>query len=156
VGRRNLDIGSSTVGGFLDSLGAQTPAPASGAGAAVTGALAAALAELVARFGDDGQSLAEAASLRARLLQLADEDSEAYLAFMATRSDADRERTIQVPAEIAATARTVRELAERLAERANKSTIGDAEAAAELAGAAERVGSRLVELNLQARAAAQN
>ena len=43
-----------------------------------------------------------------------------------------------------------------VAERANASTVGDAEAAAELAGAAARVGARLAELNVRARAAAQN
>jgi len=156
VGRGDVGIAGLTVEEFLGALGARTPAPASGAGAAVTGAIAAALAELVARFGGDEPATAEAESLRSRLLALADEDSDAYLAFMATRSDADRQRTIDVPAEIAATAATVRDLAGRLAERANPSTVGDAEAAAELAGAAARVGARLVELNLRARAAAQN
>jgi formiminotetrahydrofolate cyclodeaminase len=137
-------------------MGARTPAPASGAGAAVTGAIAAALAELVARFGQDEPATAEAESLRARLLELADEDCEAYLAFMETRSDADRQRTIDVPTEIADAAARVRDLAGSLAERANASTVGDAEAAAELAGAAARVGARLVELNVRARAAAHN
>jgi formiminotetrahydrofolate cyclodeaminase len=129
----------------------------------VTGAIAAALAGLVARFADDAPATAEAESLRARLLELADEDGEAYTAFIATRSDADRERTIDVPVAIAETAADVRRLAGRLP--TNASTVGDAEAAAELAGAAARVGARLVELNLRgkdddrlgrARAAANN
>ena len=153
----------STVRGFLEEMGARTPAPASGAGAAVTGAIAAALAELVARFGNDEPATAEAEELRARLLRLADEDGEAYTAFMATRSDADRERTIDVPVAIAEAAADVRRLVGRL--HANASTVGDAEAAGELAGAAARVGARLVELNLRgkdderlgrARAAANN
>jgi formiminotetrahydrofolate cyclodeaminase len=129
----------------------------------VTGAIAAALAGLVARFADDALATAEAESLRARLLELADEDGEAYTAFIATRSDADRERTIDVPVAIAETAADVRRLAVRLP--TNASTVGDAEAAVELAGAAARVGARLVELNLRgkdddrlgrARAAANN
>jgi formiminotetrahydrofolate cyclodeaminase len=129
----------------------------------VTGAIAAALAGLVARFADDAPATAEAESLRARLLELADEDGEAYTAFIATRSDADRERTIDVPVAIAETAADVRRLAGRLP--TNASTVGDAEAAVELAGAAARVGARLVELNLRgkdddrlgrARAAANN
>jgi formiminotetrahydrofolate cyclodeaminase len=115
----------------------------------VTGAIAAALAELVARFGGDEPATAEAESLRAQLLRLADEDGEAYTAFMETRSDADRERTIDVPVEIAEAAARVRGLAARLS--TNTSTIGDAEAAAELASAAARVGARLVELNLRGR-----
>jgi formiminotetrahydrofolate cyclodeaminase len=129
----------------------------------VTGAIAAALAGLVARFADDAPATAEAESLRVRLLELADEDGEAYTAFIATRSDADRERTIDVPVAIAETAADVRRLAVRLP--TNASTVGDAEAAVELAGAAARVGARLVELNLRgkdddrlgrARAAANN
>ena len=165
MGRGHVNIEGSTLGGFLDEVGARTPAPASGAGAAVTGAIAAALAELVARFGADEPATAEAESLRARLLRLAEEDSEAYVAFMETRSDSDRDRTIDVPVAIAEAAASVRELAGGLASRANASTVGDAEAAAELAGAAARVGARLVELNLRgadddrldrARAAAQN
>jgi formiminotetrahydrofolate cyclodeaminase len=138
---------SSTIGDFVEAVGARTPAPASGAGAAVTGAIAAALAELVARFGGDEPATAEAVSLRSRLLALADEDSAAYLAYMETRSDADRDRTIDVPVAIAEAAGNVRDLAGRL--RTNASTVGDAEAAAELAAAAARVGARLVELNLR-------
>jgi formiminotetrahydrofolate cyclodeaminase len=143
------EASSSTVLEFLEAVGARTPAPASGAGAAVTGALAAALAELVARFGGDEPATAEAKTLRTRLLRLADEDSEAYVAFMATRSDADRDRTIDVPVAIAEAAAGVRDLASALVQRANPSTVGDAEAAAELAGAAARVGARLVEINLR-------
>ena len=149
MGRGDVGIGGSTVEGFLDSVGARTPTPASGTGAAATGAIAAARAELVARFGGDEPATAEAELLRARLLRLADEDAEAYAAFMATRSEADRDRTIDVPVAIAEAAASVRDLAASLAERANASLTGDAEAAVELAGAAARVGARLVELNLR-------
>jgi formiminotetrahydrofolate cyclodeaminase len=68
---------------------------------------------------------------------------------VATRSDADRERTIDVPVEIAEAAAGVRDLAAGLQRRANRSLMGDAEAAVELAAAAARVGARLVELNLR-------
>jgi formiminotetrahydrofolate cyclodeaminase len=115
----------------------------------VTGAVAAALAELVARFGEDEEAIAEALRLRARLLELADEDAEAYAAFMATRSDADRQRTIDVPVSIAETAAGVRDLAGTLLARANRSLAGDAEAAAALADAVAGVGARLVEINLR-------
>jgi formiminotetrahydrofolate cyclodeaminase len=115
----------------------------------VTGAVAAALAELVARFGEDEQAIAEALRLRARLLELADEDAAAYAAFMSTRSDADRQRTIDVPVSIAEAAADVRELAETLLARANRSLAGDAEAAAALADAVAAVGARLVEINLR-------
>jgi formiminotetrahydrofolate cyclodeaminase len=132
---------------LLDRIGERTPAPASGSAAALTGALAAALAELAARFSDDGEALARAQVLRARLLALADEDAEAYAAFMRTRSDEDRSRTIDVPLAIGAAAEEVAGLGERLAARGNPSVAGDALVAAELARAAARSAAVLVRLN---------
>jgi formiminotetrahydrofolate cyclodeaminase len=137
-----------TVANYLDALGARTPAPASGSGAALTGAIAAALAELAARFSDDGAATARLVELRARLVALADDDAEAYTAFMRTRSDTDRSRTIDVPLAIAEAASEVAVLARTLAEYGNPRVAGDAEAGAELAAAVTRVGARLVEINL--------
>ncbi len=137
------------VGGYLEALAARTPAPASGSGAALTGAIAAALAEMVAGFSGDEDSAQEARALRVRLAALADEDADAYAAFMRTRSDEDRDRTIDVPLAIAETAASVADLARALGDRGNRSVRGDAEAAAELAAASARVGARLVELNLR-------
>jgi methenyltetrahydrofolate cyclohydrolase len=136
-----------SVGGFLDALGARTPAPASGAAAAITGALGAALAELAARLAKDDAAVEEARRLRARLVQLADEDGEAYTAFMHERSEANRARTIEVPREIAAVASEVVELADGLATRLTFPMVGDAEASAELARAAAHVSRRLAALN---------
>ncbi len=141
AGRQRLDA-------YLDALGARTPAPASGSGAAVAGAIGAALAELAARFSDDEDAAAELVELRARLLALGDEDAAAYTAFMRTRSDADRDRTVDVPLAIAEAAAAVASLARELARRGNPRVAGDAEAGAELAAAAARVGARLVEINL--------
>jgi formiminotetrahydrofolate cyclodeaminase len=133
---------------YLDALGARTPAPASGSGAAVTGAIAAALAELAARFSDERELASQLEELRVRLLELADEDAAAYSDFMRTRSDADRDRTIDVPLAIAETAAEVARLAKALAEGGNPRVAGDVEAAVELAWATARVGARLVEINL--------
>ncbi len=139
---------SDSVVNYLDALGARTPAPASGSGAAVTGAIAAALAELAARFSDDGAAAARLVELRARLVALAGDDADAYTAFVHTRSDADRSRTIDVPLAIAEAASEVAVLARTLAEHGNPRVAGDAEAGAELAAAVTRVGARLVEINL--------
>jgi formiminotetrahydrofolate cyclodeaminase len=139
---------SDTLTSYLDALGARTPAPASGSGAAVTGAIAAALAELAARFSDEPEAAAQLVDLRGQLLELADEDEEAYTAFMRTRSDADRDRTIDVPLAIAEAAAEVSFLARALAEGGNPRVEGDADAAVELAGAVTRVGALLVEINV--------
>jgi formiminotetrahydrofolate cyclodeaminase len=135
------------VGEFLAALGEQTPTPASGAAAALTGALAAALAELAGRFAGDKEAVIRAKALVTRLVELADDDAEAYTAFMAQRSDETRARIIEVPRQIAAHADEVAELAERVGAQLTSSVAGDAEAAVELARAAARVARRLAELN---------
>jgi len=66
------------VAELLEALGARTPAPASGAACALTGAVAAALAEMSARYAEDDEAAARGAALVSRLVQLADEDSAAY------------------------------------------------------------------------------
>jgi len=138
----------SSLREYLDALGARTPAPASGSGAAVTGAIGAALAELAARFSDEREAADRLVELRSRLLELADEDAEAYTAFMRTRSDADRDRTIDVPLAIAEAASEAAALARTLVEGGNPRVAGDAEAGFLLAAVATRVGVRLVEINL--------
>jgi formiminotetrahydrofolate cyclodeaminase len=88
-----------------------------------------------------------AKTLWSRLTELADEDSEAYVAFMGERSPETRARIIAVPREIAACADEVAALAEAVRSRLRSAVVGDADAAAELARAASRVASRLADLN---------
>ncbi len=135
------------VAEFLAALGERTPSPASGAAAALTGAFAAALVELAARFAEDEDAVTRAQALSTRLTQLADEDASAYATFMETRSEEARRRTIEVPEEIAANADEVERLAEHVVSQLSSSVAGDAEAAAELARVAARVARRLAELN---------
>jgi formiminotetrahydrofolate cyclodeaminase len=142
-----MALSELTVGEFLAALGEKTPAPASGAATALTAALAAALVELAARFAQDEASIVRAKTLWSRLSELADEDSEAYAAFMADRNDETRARIVAVPEEIADCADEIAALAEHVRGRLSSSVVGDAEAAAELARAAARVARRLAELN---------
>jgi formiminotetrahydrofolate cyclodeaminase len=135
------------VGEFLAALGERTPTPASGAATALTGALAAALAELAGRFAGDEEAVIRAKALVTRLVELADEDAEAYTAFMAKRNDETRASIIEVPQQIAAYADEVAALAERVRAQLTSSVAGDAEAAVELAESAARVARRLAELN---------
>jgi len=135
------------VGEFLTALGERTPAPASGAATALTGALAAALAELAARYAGEEEDVLRAQTLVTRLVELADEDAAAYTAFLAERNDETRRRTIEVPEQIAARAEEAAELAERVGAALSSSVAGDAEAAVELARAAARVARRLAALN---------
>jgi len=141
-------LSEQRVGELLAALGERTPAPASGVATALTGALAAALTELAARFADDGDAVVRARAAVARLLELADEDATAYTAFMAERSDENRARIIDVPTEIAARADEVAGLADAVRAQLTSSVAGDAEAAGELARAAARVARRLAALNV--------
>ena len=135
------------VGEFLAALGERTPTPASGAATALTGALAAALTELAARFAGNEDAVMRAKAHVMQLLELADEDAVAYTAFMADRSEQTRARIIAVPEEIAARADEVASLADQVRSQLTSSVAGDAEAAVELAHAAARVARRLAELN---------
>src|SRR2546430_15692113 len=135
------------VGEFLAALGERTPTPASGAATALTGALAAALTELAARFAHDEDAVVRAKAAVLRLVELADEDAVAYTAFMANRNDETRARIVEVPEEIAARADEVAGLAAHVRSQLTSSVAGDAEAAVELARAAARVARRLATLN---------
>jgi formiminotetrahydrofolate cyclodeaminase len=102
---------------------------------------------LAGRFAGDEATVVRAKTLWSRLSELADEDSAAYIAFMADRNDETRAAIVEVPEEIAACADEIAALAERVRGRLSTSVAGDAEAAAELARAAARVARRLAELN---------
>ncbi len=143
----DVAVSELNVGEFLAALGERTPTPASGAATAITGAFAARLVELAARFAQDEAAVSRAKALSTRLTQLADEDADAYRALMETGSEEARRRTIEVPLEIAANADDVERLAGQVGTQLTSSVAGDAEAAEELARAAARVARRLAELN---------
>jgi formiminotetrahydrofolate cyclodeaminase len=142
-----MSLSERPVGEFLAALGERTPTPASGAATALVGAIAAALVELAGRFAGDEEAVVRAKALWSRLAELADEDAAAYAAFMADRSEANREQIIAVPLEIAACAEETAELAERVRTQLRTAVVGDAEAARELARAAAGIARRLAELN---------
>jgi formiminotetrahydrofolate cyclodeaminase len=142
-----VPFAEQSLGEFAAAVGEPSPTPASGSVTAVTAALAAGLAELTARV-SGSESVEDAVRLRERLLSLADEDAAAYSDFMVERSDAARERTIDVPLEIAEQAARVGELADELRRAARGSVAGDAEVAGVIARSAVAAAVRLVELNL--------
>jgi formiminotetrahydrofolate cyclodeaminase len=142
-----MSLSERSVGEFLAALGERTPAPASGAATALTAALAAALVELAGRFAGDDEAVVRAKALWSRLSELGDEDAAAYTAFLAERTEANRERIIAVPLEIAECAEETAELAERVRAQLRTAVVGDAEAARDLATTAAKVARRLAEMN---------
>src|SRR5207244_4883654 len=133
---------------LLELLGAATPAPASGTAAALTGALAAALAELAAGVSGKPGAADEARNLRARLAALADDDAEAYTAYIAARTGEAWDRIVDIPLAIAEVALEVAELGGRLAREGKASVAGDALAATDLASGAARAAGRRAERNV--------
>jgi formiminotetrahydrofolate cyclodeaminase len=144
--------GDDTVAGFLASVAERTPAPGGGASCAITLGIAAALAAMAARFAGDDDTSARADAVRARALQLAEEDAAAYVPVLSAPDAAARAAALSAaaepPLEIAELAAEVGVLARGLAERGRPALRGDALAGADLAACAARAAARLVELNL--------
>ena len=152
-----MPLADRTLAELLAEIAAATPAPGGGSTAAVACALAAALVEMSA-----GPPHERAAALRARALELADQDLESYAPVLAAQrlpaddpARADRVRAAlsaaaQTPLDVAEVACEVAELAAEVARGGRPSLEGDAATAALLAEAATRAAVRLVELNLAA------
>ncbi|MGH3161950.1 MAG: cyclodeaminase/cyclohydrolase family protein [Streptosporangiaceae bacterium] len=153
------------VRGFLDQLAARTPTPGGGGAAAVTGAMAAGLVAMAARFSATrlagASDLADQADeLRRRLAQLAEEDARAYAAVLealrlpreASQREAQRQEALlgaaHVPLEIAGIGARVASVAARLAEAGNPNLRGDAVTGAVLAAASARSAACLVDINV--------
>jgi methenyltetrahydrofolate cyclohydrolase len=160
---------------FLDALASKEPVPGGGSGAALAGALGAALVSMVCNLtiGKKGYESADAPmkdilrqseALRAELPQLLEADTQAYGQVMAayrlpkttetekqTRDAALQERTIkaaEVPFTIAERCGQVVALALPAARLGNKWAVSDAGVGALLAEAALRSALLNVEINL--------
>jgi formiminotetrahydrofolate cyclodeaminase len=159
---------------FAQRVGAATPVPAGGSVAAITAGLAAALPAMIGRIGLAKGNAANLASLTQmveqadrlsqRLLALAHEDADAYLAVLEARrnhagGEAERDerigkawrRAAHAPAEVIRLSREVAQLARRAAREGPPSTLGDAVMATLLAAAA--AAGAMVNLRLNVHAA---
>ena len=173
MGKRLSDL---AVAQFLEAVGSDRPTPGGGAAAALTGALGAALAEMVAGLtvGRGRYAAAQAemaavqtrgAALKAELLTLADADATAYDQVCATAhlpADTEDARAARAAARQAALKAATEsplacaaacveavELAGSAAAHGNINAAGDAAAAAILAHAALQVTVRNIRLNLR-------
>lgn len=163
-------------GAFLEALAEPRAAPAGGAAAAYTGAMAAALATMVASLTIDRPDYEaisaqmkeirdQAERLRRELAARTEEDTAAYTQLLAAfrlPQDTEEQRAaraaaiekasleaIRIPLAIAQQAAQVLALAERCAALGSLSVIGDAIAAAVLARAALIAAACAVRLNVQ-------
>lgn len=168
---------------FLAAVAANTPTPGGGSAAALTGALGAALAQMVAgltvgrkKYADvsaEAQTILERASeLREQLTRAIDEDAASFEGVMAAWRDQSREgkekeaaveaATIhagEVPLRVARLSREVALLAQTIARVGNLNAVTDATAGAILARAAVEIAALNVKINgtgLQDKALAQS
>jgi formiminotetrahydrofolate cyclodeaminase len=152
------------LGEVLERVAARTPAPGGGSGSALTCALAAALAEMAARFDrSEGAAarIVRARAVRARALELVERERHAYEPVLeALRIDsADPERESRLaqaraaasssPLTIARAGSEVAALAVECAEHGSPHLLGEALVAARLAAAACRAATDLVQINLR-------
>lgn len=163
-----MKIQDQKIGEFLDSVASKSPTPGGGAVAAVTGAMAASLVEMVCNLTigkksypevqDEMIRVAERASeLSQDLLDLADKDSEAFERVMEAYKTEDKDKikgalltAIEVPEKTAEYSENVRELAEIVAELGNKNAHSDAVSAEHLAFAAIQSAQENIEINKKA------
>jgi glutamate formiminotransferase/formiminotetrahydrofolate cyclodeaminase len=172
---RDIASGGASIEGFLADVAGSSPTPGGGSVAAHTGALAAALVQMVAGLTigkkaylavqDEMQSIAlEAARLRQQLSTLVADDATAYdavrRAYQLPRDDdlqqAARARAIdeallgaaQTPLVTAEAATRVWALARAVAARGNRNASSDAGTAEQLAVAAARSALLNVQVNL--------
>ena len=164
-----------SVDELLERLASSAPVPGGGSAAALAGAMGASLVSMVAALTvgreayvqvdvaarEIGQS---ADSLRQELVDLAEQDSAAYRAFVSARglpreTDAQRaarasamqdasKRSTEAPLRTARVAREALELARRIAPIGNRNAVSDAGVAAQLLSAAVRGASLNVRINL--------
>ena len=167
---------------FLDATAAATAAPGGGSVAALAGALAAALTQMVAgltmgrrkyaEVEDEAQTIAqEAHALRKQLTDAIEADAAAYAAVLAVFRDkglsAEEKATAvesttikaaEVPGEVARLSLLVARLAQQIATNGNVNAVSDAAAAVFMARAAVQSAALNVKINavsLQNRALAQ-
>jgi formiminotetrahydrofolate cyclodeaminase len=152
---------NTTIGEFLNAAAAKQPAPGGGSAAALAGALAAAMGEMVLNYSVGKKNLAQhepqlrealAELTRARhlLLLLMAEDQQAYEALTLARklpeSSPTRQRdfdvallaSIRVPQAMGATALSILDLADRMTDKVNAYLLSDLAVSAELAMATIR------------------
>jgi len=166
---------SVSVQDFFQSIGSDDPTPGGGTASAMAGAMGASLVLMVAVLTEGkkkyrdvreevGRVLQEGELLREELLDLADEDSEAFDGVMtALRLPRDTERekkarsralqeatrqAAEVPRQIMVRCHRVLALAVNMAEVGNSNAVSDALVAGELAAAGARGGAANVMINL--------
>jgi formiminotetrahydrofolate cyclodeaminase len=157
---------TATIDAFLTATAAAQPTPGGGSVAALTGALAAALGEMVLNYSVNKKDLAahqpelktvlaELTRARGLLLGLMAEDQQAYAALSAARKEGRQSDVaaalaacLSAPQAVAATALAILELCDRIAEKVNRHLFSDLAICADLAMATVRSSMHNIRVNL--------
>ena len=156
---------TATIDAFLSAAAAKQPTPGGGSVAALAGALAASMGEMVLQYslGKKGleahqeeltQALAEFARGRQMLLELMVEDQAAYESMTAARKSDPKITAAmsilccRVPQLIAATAVAIVDLCDELVEKVNPRLLSDLAVCGELAMATIRCAAWNIRVNL--------
>ena len=168
-------FGEESLKAFLDELASGSPAPGGGSAAGLAGAVGAALVSMVASltigsekyrdsWGQMDEVTRESERLRGRLLELMNEDAQAFNSFMAAlklpkNTDGEKsarrdamsaasKRITEVPLETLGICVEVAALALKAAELGNPNALSDAGSAALMAEAAGKAAALNVRINL--------
>ena len=168
-----MKIQDQKIGDFLGSLASKSPTPGGGAVAALTGAMAASLVEMVCNLTigkknypevqDEMIKIAERASeLSQDLLDLSDRDCLAFEKVMEAYKSGDKDKikgalltAIEIPQKTAEYSENVRELAEVVGKIGYTNARSDAVSAEYLAFAAIQSAQENIEINKKALAKLQ-
>lgn len=170
-----MSLAESSLAEFSHELASASPAPGGGSAAALSGAVGAALVAMVCRLtigrknyldvsAEFETMLPRADALRAELLDLIQEDMNAYSAVMDAyqlpkESDAEKsvrtqaiqdalKHAAEIPLRVAIACSEILEMGESAASRGNKNAASDAGAGALMAEAGMRAAILNVEINL--------
>lgn len=151
------------IGEFLENLSSKSPTPGGGAVAALTGAMAASLVEMVCELTKTQNlqnSKTQSTQLRLKLLKLADEDCKAFDEVMLAYRSKDKgfikkslQKAIDVPGKTVLLSNEVLKLAKIVLKKGNKNTFSDAKTAIYLAQAAIKSADENIRINQQSLAA---
>jgi formiminotetrahydrofolate cyclodeaminase len=164
--RPKMHDASTTISAFLDAAAAKQPTPGGGSIAALAGALAASMGEMVLNFSVNKKdlqihrpelefTLGEMHRARKLLLALMAEDQAAYAALtdakksgVAVEMETALTASIQVPQAIGATAIAMLEIAGKLVDKVNRHLLSDLAVCGDLAMATARCASYNIRANL--------
>jgi formiminotetrahydrofolate cyclodeaminase len=150
-------IRNQSIEKFLEELASKKPTPGGGAVAALAGAMAAGLVEMVVNLTktEELKKLGtQAMRIRQDLLRLADEDVAAFDEVMVAYKSKSKQRirqalsyAIAVPQKTEALSRKVEKLAKLLLIKGNQNALSDAKSAVYLAIAAQKSARENIEIN---------